>query len=185
MGHCLWWLRSLYIPGQVLPRPQDVIDRSLRLCQGQRHYPMVPMKLSLSGNPFNLMRWWSFLPQPLWVTSSIFSTPHSSSLSIRSGGGHGKFSPCSFITLYGVRRLAWNTGWIFHCGGSCSLYMIGDSTCMILDGPCHLGASLAVEWLVLMFIPSNHTISPCMAQTCWVIGLVLLGLFSCCLGLVV
>ena len=34
----------------------------------------------------------------------IFSISYSSSLLIRSGGGAGKFFPCTVFSLYGVRR---------------------------------------------------------------------------------
>ena len=54
----------------------------------------------------------------------------------------------------------WNTGWIFHWGGSFSFTVTGPIVSSILNGPWHFGASLIVEYVVVMFFPSSHTSSP-------------------------
>src|SRR5712671_6159367 len=60
-----------------------------------------------------------------------------------SGGGWVKLGPCSFVSLYGVRRELWNMGWMRQAGGSCKRELVGVIE-RILKGPCRLGASLAL-----------------------------------------
>ena len=57
------------------------------------------------------------------------------------GGGDKKFGPCVVVSLYGDRRVAWNTLWILHMGGSQRWYMSGDRICAISKGPCCLGTA--------------------------------------------
>ena len=56
------------------------------------------------------------------------STSYCSSSLIRLGGGWEKFSPCSFVSIYRVKREAWKTGWIVQWCGSQSLYVTSDGT---------------------------------------------------------
>ena len=67
------------------------------------------------------------------------STSYSSSDLIMVGGGDKKFGPCMAVSLYGDRKVVWNTLWILHVDSSRRQYVIGDRTCVILKGPCHLG----------------------------------------------
>ena len=53
---------------------------------------------------------------PRWCM--IFSILYSSSPSIRSGGGTGKFLLWMSFSRYGDKREAWKTGWIFQVFGS-------------------------------------------------------------------
>src|SRR5712672_2087486 len=76
-----------------------------------------------------------------------------------SGGGWVKLGPCSFVSLYGVRRELWNMGWMRQAGGSCKRELVGVVE-RILKGPCRLGASLALGWVVLMLEPSSQTSWP-------------------------
>ena len=75
----------------------------------------VSQELSLMGYPFHLIRYCSLCPH--FLLSMTFSTSYSGSPLIRFGGGWVKFGLCSSISLYGVRRFAWNTLCIFHCQG--------------------------------------------------------------------
>jgi hypothetical protein len=60
--------------------------------------------------------------------------------------------------VYGVRRELWNMGWMRQCLGNWSHELVGV-VLRILNGPWHLGASLAFGWVVLMLVP--------LSQTCW------------------
>ena len=89
----------------------------------------------------------------------IFSTSHSGLPSIISGGSSKKFGPCWVVSLYGVRREVWKTSWIFHVGGSQSLYATLKTWAATLKGPYHFGAILGVRLLgSRRFIPSNQTL---------------------------
>ena len=48
----------------------------------------------------------------------MVSTLYSSSDPIKSGGGVEKLGPCALVCLYGDKREAWKTLWIFHVEGS-------------------------------------------------------------------
>jgi hypothetical protein len=57
-----------------------------------------------------------------------------------------------------VRRELWNMGWMRQCLGNWSCELVGVVH-RILNGPWHLGASLAFGWVVLTLVP--------LSQTCW------------------
>src|SRR5712672_4307610 len=50
-------------------------------------------------------------------------------------------------------------GWMHQAGGSCKRELVGVVE-RILKGPCRLGASLALGWVVLMLEPSSQTSWP-------------------------
>src|SRR5712671_3578739 len=50
-------------------------------------------------------------------------------------------------------------GWMRQAGGSCKRELVGVVE-RILKGPCCLGASLALDWMVLMLEPSSQTSWP-------------------------
>src|SRR5712672_2692620 len=50
-------------------------------------------------------------------------------------------------------------GWMRQAGGSCKRELVGVVE-RILKGPCRLGASLALGWVVLMLEPSSQTSWP-------------------------
>src|SRR5712672_3371309 len=50
-------------------------------------------------------------------------------------------------------------GWMCQAGGSCKRELVGVVE-RILKGPCRLGASLALGWVVLMLEPSSQTSWP-------------------------
>ena len=50
--------------------------------------------------------------------------------------------------------------WIFHDCGSQSLYVIGERTSVIVDGPSHLAANLRFGRECFRCCPSNHTLDP-------------------------
>src|SRR5258707_11922124 len=87
--------------------------------------------------PFHFTKYWSLLL--LFWYASMASTSYSSSPSMRSGGGLMSLGPWRSVSLYGVRRAAWKTGWIFHFIRSFSLYVIGPMTFSIVKGPSHFG----------------------------------------------
>ena len=103
----------------------------------------VSQELSLVGYPFRLIRYCSLRPR--FLLSMTFSTSYSGSPSIRSGGGRVKFGPCSSVSLYGVRRFAWNTLCIFHCLGISTLYTASDNCSRTLKVALAL-ASLMGRW---------------------------------------
>jgi hypothetical protein len=110
--------------------------------------------------PFHHRRYCNFFHRPCLLEVRTSSTSYSGLLSIRSGGGSGKFSPCSSVSLYGVRSDAWKALKIFQCGGSSRQYTTGDITLMILKGPlCHV-PSFAVGCDNLRFMFSSQTWSP-------------------------
>src|ERR1700747_2060247 len=91
------------------------------------------------------------------------STSYSGSPSMTSGGGSVKLGPCSFVSVYFVRRLTWKTSCIrfaFHCGGMVSWYTTGEMTLVMVNGPYLLGANLALGCVMLMFFPSSQTFCP-------------------------
>src|SRR6267154_4527546 len=51
-------------------------------------------------------------------------------------------------------------GWMFHWGGSRSLYTTGDITFSISKGPCRLGASFIVPYDSIRFFASSQTFCP-------------------------
>src|ERR1700733_815066 len=55
-----------------------------------------------SEKPFHLTKYCNCFRRHL--APNISSTSHSGCPSIRSGVGSGKFTPCSLVSLYGVRR---------------------------------------------------------------------------------
>ena len=81
-----------------------------------------------------------------------------------SGGGQVKFGPCSLVSLYGVRRELWKTGWIFQDLGRRSRELVGVVV-RILKGPRHLSVSLAFGCVVLTLVPSNQTSCPSLKVT--------------------
>src|SRR5712675_356190 len=102
------------------------------------------------------------MPRRLGVgraSSTVSTSQWSSSPSTMSGGGWVKLGPCSFVSLKGVRRELWNMGWMRQAGGSCKRELVGVVE-RILKGPCRLGASLALGWVVLMLEPSSQTSWP-------------------------
>src|SRR5712671_2898471 len=110
---------------------------------------------SASEYPFHLIRY-SVLFH-LFLLSLISSTLYSSSPLISSGGGSSKFLPCSFVSLYGNSRLAWNTLWIFHPFGNISWYVTGPNLFMTLKGPYRKARSFVMGCVVLMFFASSQT----------------------------
>ena len=59
--------------------------------------------------PFQRTKYWSFLLRPKHRLFRMVSTSHSGSPSMISGGGSMKLGPCCSVSLYGVKREAWNT----------------------------------------------------------------------------
>jgi hypothetical protein len=55
-----------------------------------------------------------------------------------------KLGLCDGVSVYGVIRLVWKTGWMFHWVGSSSQTAIGEMILVILNGPWRRGANLAV-----------------------------------------
>jgi hypothetical protein len=113
--------------------------------------------------PLHLRRYCSFFPHPCHLKSSTCSTSYSSSPSTRSGGSSGKFAPCSSVSLYGKRRLAWKTGctfFCFHCSGNSNWKETGLITSTTLNGSYRFGANFCVGCEVRRFFPSNQTRSP-------------------------
>ena len=80
-----------------------------------------------------------------------------------SGGGRVKFGPCSLVSLYGVKRELWKTGWICQDFGR-SQELIGVVV-RILKGPRCLSVSLAFKCVVLTFVPFNQTNCPSLKVT--------------------
>src|SRR5260370_33117851 len=72
-------------------------------------------ELSLVGYPFHLIRKYFFCPLPWRFSPRTFSTSYSGVSLISSSGGRVNFGPFSSVSLYGIRRVAWNTLCIFHC----------------------------------------------------------------------
>jgi hypothetical protein len=71
--------------------------------------------------------------------------------------------PCSSVSLYGERRLAWKMGctfFCFHCRGRSNRKETGLITLITLNGPYRFGASFCVGCEVWRFFPSNQTRSP-------------------------
>ena len=81
-----------------------------------------------------------------------------------SGGGRVKFGPCSLVSLYGVRRELWKTGWIFQDLERRSQELVGVVV-RILKGPRCLSVSLAFGCMVLTLVPSNQTSCPSLKVT--------------------
>ena len=77
-----------------------------------------------------------------------------------SGGGCGNDGPCSAVSLNGVRREAWNTGWMVHHLGSSSSYTRSESLVLMVKGPSRLGESFAERLGVFRFVASSHTFCP-------------------------
>src|SRR6266403_143193 len=74
-----------------------------------------------SEYPFHRIRNWVVCPR--LRSSRICSTSHSSSPSMRSGGGSWKLMPYSSVSLYGCKSFAWKTSWIFHWGVNSNRYL--------------------------------------------------------------
>src|ERR1700677_35180 len=49
---------------------------------------------------------------------------------------------------------------MLHCVGSSRRQLTADITCVTLKGPCLLGTSFVVGWLIRRFLPSSHMRSP-------------------------
>jgi hypothetical protein len=90
------------------------------------------------------------------------STSYSASPSIRSGGGLVKLGLWAFVSIYGVRRLLWKTGWMFHEAGRPNWDMTGDMSFVMVKGPYRFGDSLTIPWDIGRFFPSSQTRCPCM-----------------------
>jgi hypothetical protein len=88
------------------------------------------------------------------------STSYSTSPLIRSGGGLVKLGPWAFILIYGVRRLLWKTGWMFHDTGRSNCKATGDISFVMVNGPYCFGESLIVPWEMGRFFPSSQTCCP-------------------------
>ena len=73
-----------------------------------------------------------------------------------------KFSLCSLVSEYGVRRDAWNTSCIFHWKGNCSLYTVLPNTFFIRNGPSHFGWSFRDSYGSHKFCASSQMSSPCL-----------------------
>ena len=69
-----------------------------------------------------------------------------------------KLGPWAFVSVYGLSKELWNTGWIFICGGSSNLQLVGDAH-RTLNGPYRRGASLALGWVVCRLVDSSNTMS--------------------------
>jgi hypothetical protein len=54
----------------------------------------------------------------------------------------------------------WNTGWILHWAGSSSRMATGEMILVMLKGPWHHGASLAVPYGSGRFFPLSQTDCP-------------------------
>ena len=89
------------------------------------------------------------------------STSYSASPSIRSGGGLVKLGPWAFVSIYGVRRLLWKMGWMFHEAGRSNWDATGDMSFVMVKGPYRFGDSLTVPWDIGRFFPSSQTRCPC------------------------
>ena len=94
------------------------------------------------------------------LMSRICSTFHSGLPSMRSGGGSVKFSPCSSISLYGWRSLAWKTLCIFQWEGSSRQKLACPTTSRTLNNPYRSGPNFCVGCVVCRFVPFSHTLSP-------------------------
>ena len=116
-----------------------------------------------SGYPFHFTKYWN--PRPRFLLSRISSTSYSSFPSIRSGGGCSKLGPWAVVSVYGVIKEAWNTGCIFHVGGSFSLNVTGPIFFSITNGPWSFGASLSFGCVVVMFFPESQTFCPSLSST--------------------
>ena len=68
-----------------------------------------------------MVRYFHHPGDPLW--EMILLTLYSTSDLIMIRGGDKKFGPCVAVSLYGDRRVAWNTLWILHVGGSQRQYV--------------------------------------------------------------
>jgi hypothetical protein len=55
-----------------------------------------------------------------------------------------KLGPWAFVSTYGVRRLLWKMGWMFHDVGRSSCEATGDISFVMANGLYHFGESLIV-----------------------------------------
>ena len=63
------------------------------------------------------------------------------------------------VSLYGVIRELWKTGWICHIFGRESLVFV-EVEWSTLNGPWRRAVSFAFGCVVRMLVPSNHIRSP-------------------------
>ena len=62
--------------------------------------------------------------------------------------------------LYSDNLETWNTGCIFQCLGSLSLYVRSEYLVSISNGPSHLGVSLGDLFGIRIFVVSSQTCCP-------------------------
>src|SRR5487761_471291 len=103
-------------------------------------------ELWASEYPFHLTRYCVLRRRTL--ESSISSTSHSGWPSTKSGGGSAKFRPCSGVSWYGRRRLAWKALCMRHWAGNSRRYVVAPITSVTLKGPQRLGRNLVVGCVV-------------------------------------
>ena len=84
---------------------------------------------------------------------------------IKLGGGYLKFGPWAFVSQYSVSREVWNTGCIFHVGGSFSQNVTGPIFSSMVKGPCSFEASLSFGCVIVMFFPESQTFCPSSSST--------------------
>src|SRR5487761_836250 len=90
-------------------------------------------ELCASEYPFHLTRY--CVLRRLTLESSMSSTSHSGCPSTKSGGGSVKFWPCSGVSWYGRRRLAWKALCMRHWAGKSRQYVVAPITSVPLKGP--------------------------------------------------
>jgi len=66
----------------------------------------------------------------------------------------------AFVLTYGVRRLLWKTGWMFHDTGRSNCKATRDISFVMVNGPYRFGESLIVLWEMGRFFPSSQTCCP-------------------------
>src|SRR5487761_1480236 len=90
-------------------------------------------ELWASEYPFHLTRY--CILRCLTLESNISSTSHSGWPSTKSGGGSAKFRPCSGVSWYRRRRLAWKVLCMLHWAGNSRRYVVAPITSVTLKGP--------------------------------------------------
>ena len=110
------------------------------------------------GYPSHLTRYLRLLPFPR--CERMASTSYSSWLSMISGGGWVNEGPWESVCRNGVRREAWNTGWMRQASGIFNLYDSGDKTCSISKGPSRFGENLQGLFGKDRLVALSHTLSP-------------------------
>ena len=106
------------------------------------------------------MRYCFFFHRPKSCYFRMVSTSHSGVSSMILGHSSRKLGLCSLVSLYGVKREAWKTLWIFHASERLIQYTMWDILVATSKGLYRLGDNLGIPSILFRLVPSNHTLSP-------------------------